>query len=136
MADQFEQGRSSESDSPDEQTPFDNQEYDKQEQQEKLAELRKDEARVVRRLAACRRFAVSVGGSTGNYATFGQNEEVLLRSFAEIVAAHSSADGRYDQLLAQRYHKAGLTNADVQVLHERLQHLEMEEEDDYDEENN
>ncbi|BCL84471.1 hypothetical protein ccbrp13_69360 [Ktedonobacteria bacterium brp13] len=131
MADQFELGRFSESGKPEEQTPF-----DKQEQQDKLVELRNDETRVVRRLAACRRFAVSVGGSAGNYATFGQNEEVLLRSFAEIVTAHSSADGRYDQLLAQRYHKAGLTNADVQVLHERLQHLEIEEDDDYDEGNN
>lgn len=135
MADQFEQEGSLKSDGPDEQAPFDSQEHNNQEQQEKLADLRKDEMRVVRRLAACRRFAVSVGGSAGNYATFGQNEEVLLRSFAEIVAAHSSADGRYDQLLAQRYHKAGLTNADVQVLRERLQRLEMEDDDDNDEEN-
>ncbi|GCF09530.1 hypothetical protein [Dictyobacter arantiisoli] len=98
---------------------------------EELAALRADEARCVRRLAACRRFAVNAGGAAGYYATLGQNEEVLLRSFEEILAAHASPDGRYDHLLAERYHKAGLTPADVRVLQERLLFLQQADEDEY-----
>ncbi|GCE16132.1 hypothetical protein [Tengunoibacter tsumagoiensis] len=89
--------------------------------------LREDETRCVRLLAACRRFAVSLSGAAGYYATFGQNEEPLLRSFAQVREAHSSPDGRYDQLFQQRCQKAGLMPSDVKRLTERLQDLEEDE---------
>ncbi|GCE09706.1 hypothetical protein KDAU_70350 [Dictyobacter aurantiacus] len=96
-----------------------------------LAALREDESRCIRVLAACRRFAVNVGGAAGNYATFAQNEEVLLQSFHDIELAHVSSDGRYDQLFAQRCQRAGLTSADVHMLQERWRTLNSE--DDLDE---
>jgi hypothetical protein len=111
---------------------FDSQAQHSQQRLDELLALRNDEARVVRRLAACRRLAVNIGGAAGNYATFAQNEEVLLHSFAEIVAAHTSTDGRYDQLLAQRYHKAGLTTSDVQLLQKRLERLAQMEDNEKD----
>lgn len=96
-----------------------------------LAALREDDARCVRVLAACRRFAVNQGGSSGHYATFAQNEEVLLHSFQEVAEAHHSSDGRYDQLFMQRAQRAGLTPRDVHFLQERLlAQLSLDEEYD------
>ena len=100
-------------------------EYDDQ-----AAVLREDEVRCVRTLAACRRFAVNAGGAAGNYATFAQNEEILLRSFKRVIDAHASSDGRYDVLLTQRCQKAGLTPADLRVLHEHLTSLQQSDQDD------
>ena len=97
---------------------------------QQAAALREDEARCIRMLAACRRFAVNAGGAAGNYATFAQNEEVLLRSFKRIVDAHASSDGRYDALLTQRSQKAGLTAADMRILQEHLVRLQQSDEDD------
>ncbi|GHO85357.1 hypothetical protein [Dictyobacter formicarum] len=88
-----------------------------------LTALRENEVRCIRVLAACRRFAVNIGGAAGNYATFAQNEEVLLQSFHDIELAHASSDGRYDQLFAQRCQRAGLTAADVHMLQTRWQAL-------------
>lgn len=88
---------------------------------EELAALRADEKRCVRILAACRRFAVNLGGDAGYYATFAQNEEVLLDSFQQVLAAHQDPSSQYDQLFAQRCQRAGLTPADVQRLRDRLQ---------------
>ncbi|GLV53678.1 hypothetical protein KDH_05300 [Dictyobacter sp. S3.2.2.5] len=98
---------------------------------DKLAALREDEARCIRILAACRRFAVNAGGTAGNYATFAQNEEVLLQSFHDLELAHASPDGRYDQLFAQRCQRAGLTVADVHMLQTRWSAFNNE--DDLDE---
>lgn len=84
---------------------------------EELKALREDEKRCVRILAACRRFAVNLGGDAGYYATFAQNEEVLLQSFQQVLAAHQD----HDQLFTQRCQRAGLTPADVQRLRDRLQ---------------
>jgi hypothetical protein len=94
--------------------------------------LREDETRCVRILAACRRLAVNAGGAAGNYATFAQNEEVLLRSFKRVVDAHASYDGHYDALLTQRWQKAGLTPTDMRVLQEHLTRLQQSEEEDDD----
>lgn len=104
-----------------------NSEYDDQ-----AAALRKDEVRCVRTLAACRRFAVNAGGAAGNYATFAQNEEILLRSFKRVVDAHASSDGRYGALLTQRCQKAGLTPADLRVLQEHLSRLQQSDQEDED----
>ncbi|GER90354.1 hypothetical protein KDW_45160 [Dictyobacter vulcani] len=93
--------------------------------QEQLAALRANETRCVRVLAACRRFAVNVSGAAGNYATFAQNEEVLLESFHEVELAHASPDGRYEQLFAERCQRAGLTTADVSMLQTRWQRLQQ-----------
>lgn len=90
-----------------------------------LTALRNDEARCIRILAACRRFAVRLSGAAGNYATFAQHEEVLLDSFAQVVAAHQSHDGCYDQLFAQRYQRAGLTSTDMRRLQQRLSDLQQ-----------
>ena len=107
----------------------DQPEQNKQQEEriEQLEALRNNEGRVVRSLAACRRLAINIGGAAGNYATFGQNEEVLLRSFADILAAHASVDGRYDQLFTQRYRKAGLTARDINTLSQRLKQIEETE---------
>lgn len=88
---------------------------------DELAALREDEARCVRILAACRRFAVNLGGDAGYYATLAQNEEVLLASFQQVLEAHQHPTGAYDQLLAHRIQRAGLTASDVQRLKARLQ---------------
>jgi hypothetical protein len=93
-------------------------------QQDKQAELRDNEAYCLRVLAACRRFAVKLGGAAGNYATFAQHEEVLLQSFHDVVAAHQSEDGSYDQLLTQRCQHAGLTPVDMRNLQVRWQSLQ------------
>lgn len=92
---------------------------------EELTALREDEKRCVRILAACRRFAVNLGGDAGYYATFAQNEEVLLESFQQVLAAHQD----HDQLFAQRCQRAGLTPADVQRLKDRLQFWLSSQED-------
>ena len=94
----------------------DNQSQDTQ----ALEALRNNDGRCVRILAACRRFAVNLGGEAGNYATFGQNEEVLLESFEQVVRAHRDPTSKYDQLFAQRAQRAGLTSTDIQHLQERL----------------
>lgn len=94
---------------------------------DELTALRENEAHCIRVLAACRRFAVNIGGAAGNYATFAQNEEVLLQSFHDIDLAHASPDGRYDQLFAQRCQRAGLTVADVHMLQTRWQALDNDE---------
>jgi hypothetical protein len=99
-------------------------------EQDELATLRNDEARCVRMLAACRRFAVNAGGAAGNYATFAQNKEVILRSFERVVEAHASPDGRYDALFTQRCQKAGLSTTDVHVLYEHLAQLQQSAEDE------
>jgi hypothetical protein len=100
--------------------------------QDELAELRSNDTRCIRTLAACRRFAVNLGGAAGNYATFAQNEEVILRAFEQVVAAHQDPTGAYDQLFAQRCQRAGLTSTDVSRLQDRLQLLQQSTEDDDD----
>lgn len=102
----------------------------KPEDAKQAAALREDETRCVRMLAACRRFAINAGGAAGNYATFAQNEEVLLRSFQRVLDAHASPDGRYDALLSQRSQKAGLTPADLRVLQEHLTRLQQSDDED------
>jgi hypothetical protein len=104
----------------------DNQQQDKL----TLEALRNNETRCIRILAACRRFAVNLGGEAGNYATFGQNEEVLLDSFEQVVRAHQDPTGKYDQLFAQRCQKAGLTTADIQQLQKRLRSWQESMDDD------
>ena len=94
----------------------DNQSQDTQ----ALEELRNNDVRCIRILAACRRFAVNLGGEAGNYATFGQNEEVLLESFDQVVRAHQDPTGKYDRLFTQRCQRAGLTATDIQHLQDRL----------------
>ena len=94
--------------------------------------LLEDDARCVRILAACRRFAVNLGGAAGHYATFGQNEEVLLSSFQLVEEAHRQSDGTYDPRFAQRCRRAGLTANDVQLLQDRLHMLQQSVDSDDD----
>ncbi len=96
-------------------------------EQQKRETLRNNEARCIRILAACRRYAVHLSGAAGNYATFGQNEEILLRSFQEVVEAHESSDGRYNELFIQRYQKAGLTPTDVQRLSDEAEKMQYQD---------
>ncbi|HLG77742.1 MAG TPA: hypothetical protein VKX46_15095 [Ktedonobacteraceae bacterium] len=97
--------------------------------QAELLALYQDDARCIRILAACRRFAVKLGGASGNYATLAQNEEVLLRSFAMVQAAHLRPDGSLDPLFAQRCQRAGLTPAEVHTLQERARMLQQDDEE-------
>ncbi|GHO42389.1 hypothetical protein [Ktedonospora formicarum] len=96
-------------------------EHEETSQNDELVALREDETRCLRILAACRRFAVNLGGDSGYYATLAQNEEVLLDAFWQVVKAHQDPTGAYDQLFAQRTQRAGLTPTDVQRLKARLQ---------------
>ena len=96
-------------------------------QEEERQAILADERRCIRTLAACRRFAVKLSGASGNYATFSQNEEMLLQAFALIAWAHRLPDGSYDPRFDVYCQRAGLTPSDVRRL-EKLSLLQQEAE--------